>query len=95
MSTHSESLATAAAKLSPPVTVSLANIGGYQVSEVVMIVTLVYTTALLMHKLWQMFTDVCDRMERKRRPLLDRRRGEPDERPVRLERRMSDRRLGE
>jgi hypothetical protein len=95
MSTNSETMATAAAKLSPPVTVSLANIGGYQVSEVVMIVTLIYTIALLIHKLWQMFTDVCDRMERKRRPQFDRRRGEPDERPVKLERRFVDRRMGE
>lgn len=92
MSNHSESLATAAAKLSPPVTVSLANIGGYQVSEVVMIVTLIYTTALLIHKLWQMFTDVCDRIERKKRPKLDRRTGQPDFRDEKIERRVSERR---
>lgn len=92
MSNNSESLATAAAKLSPPVTVSLANIGGYQVSEIVMIVTLIYTTALLIHKLWQMFTDVCDRIDRKKRQNLDRRAGQPDFRDEKIERRVSERR---
>jgi hypothetical protein len=92
MSNHSESLATAAAKLSPPVTVSLANIGGYQVSEVVMIVTLIYTIALLIHKLWQMFTDVYDRIERKKQPKFDRRTGQPDFRGEKIERRVSERR---
>lgn len=92
MSNHSESLATAAVKLSPPVTVSLANIGGYQVSEILMIITLIYTTALLIHKLWQMFTDVCDRIERKQRQKLDRRAGQPDLRDEKIERRVAERR---
>jgi hypothetical protein len=92
MSTNSETLATSAAKLSPPLTVSLANIGGYQVSEVVMIVTLIYTIALLLHKLWQIFTDVFDRIDRKRSLKFDRRTGKTDDRNIQIERRISERR---
>jgi hypothetical protein len=92
MSTNSETIATAAAKLSPPVTVSLANIGGYQVSEVVMVVTLIYTIALLMHKLWQIFTDVFDRIDKKRSARSDRRRGQADDREIIIERRTAERR---
>lgn len=91
-----ETIAGAAAKLSPPVTVSLASIGGYQVSEVVMIVTLVYTIAMLIHKVWQICADVIDRSERKRRPKVDRRTGQTDDREVKTERRtFADRRMGE
>lgn len=89
MSTNSETLTTVAAKLSPPLSVSLANIGGYQISEVVMIVTLIYTVALLLHKLWQIFTDVFDRIDKKRSTRFDRRRGQSDDRDITTDRRIS------
>ena len=46
-----------ATKAAPPVTVSLATVAGYQVSELVLWATLIYTTLLIGHKLIQIYKD--------------------------------------
>lgn len=54
MSTHqstAESLADIAIKASPPATVSIATLAGYQVSELLMWATLAYTLLMIGHKL--------------------------------------------
>lgn len=45
-------------KVAPPVGVSLATVAGYQVSELVMWATLVYTVLMVGHKLYQIYKDV-------------------------------------
>lgn len=47
-----------ATKAAPPVTVSLATVAGYQVSELVLWATLIYTTLLIGHKLVQIYKEV-------------------------------------
>ena len=47
-----------ATKAAPPVTVSLATVAGYQVSELVLWATLIYTTLLIGHKLVQIYKDI-------------------------------------
>jgi hypothetical protein len=47
-----------ATKAAPPVTISLATVAGYQVSELVLWATLIYTTLLIGHKLVQIYKDV-------------------------------------
>jgi len=47
-----------ATKAAPPVTVSIATVAGYQVSELVLWATLIYTTLLIGHKVYQIYTDV-------------------------------------
>jgi hypothetical protein len=46
------------AKVAPPATVSLATIAGYQVSELVLWATLIYTVLLISHKLWQIIKEL-------------------------------------
>lgn len=46
------------AKIVPPATVSLASIAGYQVSDLVLWVTLIYTLLLCGHKAWQILRDI-------------------------------------
>jgi len=46
------------AKVAPPATVSLATIAGYQVSELVLWATLIYTILLISHKLWQIIKEL-------------------------------------
>jgi hypothetical protein len=53
-----ETGAALATKAAPPVTVSLATVAGYQVSELVLWATLIYTTLLIGHKLVQIYKDV-------------------------------------
>lgn len=55
---HAETGAAIVTKLAPPVTVSLASIGGYPVSDLVLWITLIYTALLTGHKLWQIWRDV-------------------------------------
>jgi len=50
-----------ATKAAPPVTVSLATVAGYQVSELVLWATLIYTTLLIGHKLVQIYKDIRDK----------------------------------
>lgn len=59
MTEHQTETATAvAAKVAPPATVSLATVAGYQVSELVLWATLVYTVLMIGHKIYQIYTDV-------------------------------------
>lgn len=47
-----------ATKAAPPVTVSLATVAGFQVSELVLWATLIYTTLLIGHKLVQIYKEI-------------------------------------
>jgi len=47
-----------ATKLTPSIGVSLATIGGYPVSDLVLWVTLIYTVMLAGHKLWHICRDI-------------------------------------
>jgi hypothetical protein len=53
-----ESSAAIAAKVTPPASVSLATLAGYQVSEILVWVTLVYTVLMIGQKLYQIYKDV-------------------------------------
>ena len=61
MSDHGITAETGAAlvtKAAPPVTVSLATVAGYQVSELVLWATLIYTALMIGHKVVQIYKDV-------------------------------------
>jgi hypothetical protein len=47
-----------AAKASAPITVSLASVAGYQVSELLLWSTLIYTILMIAHKLYNIYKDV-------------------------------------
>lgn len=47
-----------AAKAAPPATVSLATLAGYQVSEILLWATLIYTILMIGHKLYHIYRDV-------------------------------------
>jgi hypothetical protein len=51
-------------KAAPPVTVSLATVAGYQVSELVLWATLIYTTLMIGHKVYQIYKDVVDTLDK-------------------------------
>ena len=53
-----DTAAAIAAKAAPPVGVSLATVAGYQVSELVLWATLVYTLLMIGHKVYQIYKDV-------------------------------------
>ena len=53
-----EGAAAIVAKVAPPVTVSLATVAGYQVSEVLLWATLIYTVLMILHKLYQIYKEV-------------------------------------
>ena len=53
-----ETTAAIVAKVTPPATVSLATIAGYQVSELVLWATLIYTVLLIGHKLISIYKDL-------------------------------------
>lgn len=53
-----ETAAAITAKVAPPATVSIATLMGYQVSELVLWATLIYTVLMICHKLWQIYKDV-------------------------------------
>lgn len=55
---HGESAAAIAAKLSPPAGISLATVFGLQVSDLVLWVTLIYTTLLICHKIYLIYKDI-------------------------------------
>lgn len=58
-SDHTTEGATAlVAKVAPPVTVSLATVAGYQVSELVLWATLIYTVLMICHKLFQIYKEI-------------------------------------
>jgi hypothetical protein len=45
-------------KATPPVSVSIASVAGYQVSEVLLWATLIYTALLIGHKIYTIYKDV-------------------------------------
>jgi len=47
-------------KATPPVTVSLATVAGYQVSELVLWATLIYTALMIGQKLYHIYKDIKD-----------------------------------
>ena len=53
-----ETVAAVASKVAPPVTVSLATVAGYQVSELVLWATLIYTILMIGHKVYQIVKEV-------------------------------------
>jgi hypothetical protein len=53
-----EGTAAIAAKVAPPVGVSLATVAGYQVSEVLIWATLIYTVLMICHKCYQIYKDI-------------------------------------
>jgi hypothetical protein len=56
--THNEETAAAVtAKAALPVGVSLATFMGYQVSDILMWMTLIYTILLIIHKVYLMYKD--------------------------------------
>lgn len=46
------------AKAAPPATVSLATLMGYQVSDIVLWATLIYTVLLICQKIWQIYKEI-------------------------------------
>ncbi len=46
------------AKAAPPVTVSVASIAGYPVSDLVLWATFIYTVLMIGHKLFQIYKDI-------------------------------------
>lgn len=65
MSDHTVTTETGIAlvtKAAPPVSVSLATVAGYQVSELVLWATLIYTTLLIGHKLVQIYKDITEKL---------------------------------
>ena len=53
-----EGISVIAAKVAPPVGVSLATVAGYQVSELMIWATLIYTVLMICHKLYQIYKDI-------------------------------------
>ena len=53
-----EGAAALIAKATPPVGVSLATVAGFQVSEVLIWATLIYTVLMICHKLYQIYKDI-------------------------------------
>lgn len=49
-----------AAKAAPPVSVSIASVSGYQVSEILLWATLIYTVLMIGHKIYAIYKDVRD-----------------------------------
>jgi len=50
-----------ATKAAAPVTVSIATVAGYQVSEVLLWATLIYTILMIGHKLYSIYKDVVNK----------------------------------
>jgi hypothetical protein len=46
------------AKAAPPVSVSIASVAGYQISEVLLWATLIYTVLMIAHKIYTIYKDV-------------------------------------
>jgi hypothetical protein len=59
--TAAESGAAIAVKAAPPVSVSIASVAGYQVSEILLWATLIYTVLMIGHKLYAIYKDVLGR----------------------------------
>lgn len=81
--TTTETGAVVVAKTAPPVTVSIATLAGYNVSELLVWATLIYTVIMIAHKLYTIVVEVRGRHWGG----PDRRVGEPDTRDAPTERR--------
>ena len=55
-----ESAAALITKAAPPVGVSLASVAGFQVSEILIWATLIYTVLMICHKCYQIYKEVKD-----------------------------------
>ena len=53
-----ESGVAIAAKVAPPISVSIATIYGISVSEILLWATLLYTLMMIAHKGWQIYRDI-------------------------------------
>ena len=53
-----ESGAALIAKAAPPVSVSIASVAGYQVSEILLWATLLYTVLMIGHKIYTIYKDI-------------------------------------
>ncbi len=58
MTHQEETVGAIATKISPPVGVSLATVYGYQVSEIVLWATLIYTILMIGLKLYQIYKEM-------------------------------------
>lgn len=58
-----DTAAAVAAKVAPPVGVSLATVAGFQVSELVLWATLIYTVLMIGHKVYQIYQDVTKKLD--------------------------------
>lgn len=58
LQTTTETGAGMLAKSAAPVTVSLATVAGYQVSEILLWCTLIYTVLMIAHKLYSIYKDI-------------------------------------
>lgn len=55
-----ETVAVVMTKVAPPATISIATVAGYQVSELVLWATLIYTVLMIGHKCYQIVKEVKD-----------------------------------
>ena len=53
-----DTAAAIVAKVAPPIGVSLATVAGYQVSELMIWATLIYTVLMICHKCYQIYKEV-------------------------------------
>jgi hypothetical protein len=53
-----ESGATIIAKAAPPISVSIASVAGYQISEILLWATLIYTVLMIGHKIYVIYKDI-------------------------------------
>ncbi len=56
--TAAETVGGIAAKVAPPATVSIASVAGVQVSDLVLWATLIYTSLMIGHKVWQITKEI-------------------------------------
>ncbi len=59
-----ETVSAVVAKTAPPVGVSLATVAGYQVSELVLWATLIYTVLMIAHKVYQIYLDINKKLDK-------------------------------
>lgn len=53
-----ETVAAVVTKVAPPATISLATVAGYQISELVLWATFIYTVLMIGHKAYQIVKEV-------------------------------------
>lgn len=62
MHDQAETISAMTVKAAPPVSVSIASVAGYNVSEILLWATLIYTILLIGHKLWQIWRDLMGKL---------------------------------